>query len=212
VGEQKRRAERMTPADRAVQEVTRKLTDEGSVTPPIYDLTNRRLEQVEAQWNATGQLDEGQVSFLIGQAKAHLDGIAGSAHLERLLALRTRQNTQASEAWAKAAEQALAGDPRALHDRLRLHRESAATNARVIQSESFETDFLLPESLILAAAMAARAAPDMLAVLKAVEFVGERDLEDGYVPAACPFCQGAMDAGHQDGCALAAAIAKAGGR
>ncbi|MBY0251897.1 MAG: hypothetical protein K2X54_11025 [Methylobacterium organophilum] len=31
MGEQKRRAERMTPADRAVQEVTRKLTDEGKL-------------------------------------------------------------------------------------------------------------------------------------------------------------------------------------
>ena len=182
------------------------------MTPVIYDLTGRRLEQVEAQWNATGRLDEGQISFLIGLAKAFVGSADVNAHRERLLALRTRQNTQASEAWAKAAEKALAGDPRALHDRLRLHRESAATDARVIQSESFETDFLLPESSILAAAIVARAAPDMLAVLKAVEFVGERDLEDGYVPAACPFCQGEMNAGHQDGCALAAAIAKAGGR
>lgn len=108
------------------------------MTPVIADLTRRRLEQVEAQWNATGRLDEGQTSFLIGQAKAHLDGIAGNAHRERLLALRTRQNTQASEAWAKAAEQALAGDPRALHDRLQLHRESAATDACVVQSAGEE--------------------------------------------------------------------------
>lgn len=108
------------------------------MTPVINDFTRRRLEQLEAQWNATGQLDEGQISFLIGQAKAHLDGIAGNPNRERLLALRTRQNTQASEAWAKAAEKALAGDPRALHDRLRLHRESAATDARVVQSEEQE--------------------------------------------------------------------------
>lgn len=108
------------------------------MTPPIYNLTNRRLEQVEAQWNATGQLDEGQISFLIGLAKAFVGSADGNAHRERLLALRTRQNTQASEAWAKAAEQSLAGDPRALHDRLRLHRESAATDARVVQSQEKE--------------------------------------------------------------------------
>jgi hypothetical protein len=182
------------------------------MTPKITDLTNRRLEQVEAQWNASGRLDEGQIAFLIGLAKAFVGSADVDAHRERLLALRTRQNTQASQAWARAAEQGLAGDPRALHDRLRLHRESATTDARVVQSESFETNFLLPESSILAAAIAAKAAPDMLAVLKAVEFVGERDLEDGYVPAACPFCQGEIAAGHEKGCALAAAIAKAEGR
>ena len=36
----------------------------------------------------------------------------------------------------QAAEQALAGDPRALHDRLRLHRESAATDARIVRSDT----------------------------------------------------------------------------
>lgn len=108
------------------------------MTPPIYNLTNRRLEQVEAQWNATGQLDEGQISFVIGLAKAFVGSADGNAHRERLLALRTRQNTQASEAWAKAAEKALAGDPRALHDRLRLHQESASTDAKVVQSEEQE--------------------------------------------------------------------------
>ena len=57
---------------------------------------------------------------------------------DHLLALRTRQNTQASQAWARAAEQALAGDPRALHDRLRLHQDSASTDARIVQSVSTE--------------------------------------------------------------------------
>lgn len=108
------------------------------MTPVIYDLTSRRLEQVERQWTATGQLDEGQISFLIGLAKAFVGSADVNAHRERLLSLRTRQNTQASQAWARAAEEALAGDPRALHHRLRLHRESAATDAKVVQSEERE--------------------------------------------------------------------------
>ena len=40
------------------------------MTPKITDLMRRRLEQVEAQWNASGQLDEGQISFLFRLAAA----------------------------------------------------------------------------------------------------------------------------------------------
>ena len=40
------------------------------MTPKINDLTRRRLEQTEAQWNATGHLDEGQISFLFRLATA----------------------------------------------------------------------------------------------------------------------------------------------
>ena len=68
-------------------------------------------------------------------AEAKVDQLASELRQrDHLLALRTRQNTQASQAWARAAGQALAGDPRSLHDRLRLHRDSAATDAKVVQS------------------------------------------------------------------------------
>ncbi|MDE3749456.1 hypothetical protein [Methylobacterium radiotolerans] len=108
------------------------------MTQVIVDISRERLNKIEAVWNANGRIEQGEISFLIRLAKAYLDGAAGNAHRERLLALRTRQNTQASEAWAKAAEQALAGDPRALHDRLRLHQKSASTDAKVVQSEEQE--------------------------------------------------------------------------
>ncbi len=41
------------------------------MTPKIIELTRRRLEQTEAQWNATGHLDEGQISFLFRLATAY---------------------------------------------------------------------------------------------------------------------------------------------
>ncbi|KMO18867.1 hypothetical protein [Methylobacterium indicum] len=52
---------------------------------------------------------------------------------ESLLALRTRQGTQAQETWARAAEQALSGDPRALHDKLARWRDPARL-AAIVQS------------------------------------------------------------------------------
>lgn len=55
------------------------------------------------------------------------------------------------------------------------------------------------------------AAPDLLKELLAVEWGGVGDLEEGGTEAACPSCGGGKSEGHHDGCALRAAIAKAGG-
>jgi hypothetical protein len=55
------------------------------------------------------------------------------------------------------------------------------------------------------------AAPEMLEVLKAVEWAGMTDAEDGGYEYACPFCDAEVGRreGHYDNCKLAAAIAKA---
>lgn len=56
------------------------------------------------------------------------------------------------------------------------------------------------------------AAPDLLAVLKSVEWSGLTDAEEGGLSDACPCCDAEEGDGHHDGCKLAAALAKAEGR
>ncbi len=55
------------------------------------------------------------------------------------------------------------------------------------------------------------AGPDMLAALKAVEWSAERRVEKHPV-SCCPVCRGEFSIGHEDDCAIDAAIAKAEGR
>ncbi len=54
------------------------------------------------------------------------------------------------------------------------------------------------------------AAPDMLEVLKAVEWIGIMNHPDHV--KQCGYCQAVLGQGHRDECKLAAAIAKAEGR
>lgn len=69
------------------------------------------------------------------EARAQVSALKAEVETkDRLLALRTRQNTQSSEGWAKAAEQALAGDVRALHDRVTSWRDPSRLTTQVVQS------------------------------------------------------------------------------
>ncbi len=60
---------------------------------------------------------------------------------DQLLMLRTRQNSQASEAWARAAERALAGYPAALRDKVAWWRDPARLTATIAQSAPAQETF-----------------------------------------------------------------------
>lgn len=55
------------------------------------------------------------------------------------------------------------------------------------------------------------AAPDLLATLKSVEWSGQDDDGEGTLVPCCPSCGACEDDGHEDLCAVKAAIAKAKG-
>jgi hypothetical protein len=75
----------------------------------------------------------------------------------------------------------------------------------------------LPASLESPQALLAKfalhnAAPDLLTALKSVEWTGQSEDGDGNLVPVCPYCDAVEDDGHEDGCLISTAIAKAEGR